>query len=452
MKLSLAQIQQAVDAAVFGDTPWDSLVHGYSIDSRTTVAGDLFFALKGENFDGHTFIAHVFARGAAAAVVSQSIPSDGNIFCVPDTLVALQQLAHYARRAWAKPIVAITGSAGKTSTKDITAALLAVRFRVGKTTGNLNNHVGLPLSLLRIPDEAEVAVIEMGMNHAGEIRDLCRIAEPEIGLVTNVGYAHVENFDSIEGIAAAKRELIESLPATGTAVLNIDDPHVCQFHSAHRGRSITYGLSQAADVRADHVLATPDGSEFTVAGTNFKTSLTGVHNVSNVLAGLAVAQLFDIPPGALVAAVAALTPGKMRGERHQWNGVTVLNDSYNSNPEAARHMLDVLRNEPAMRRIAVLGEMRELGHLSEKLHRELGAYAVASAKIDVLIGIHGAARPMVEEATRRGMQPDRAIFFDTPESAGEYLKTFIKPGDTILFKGSRGTHVEVALAKMEAQS
>jgi UDP-N-acetylmuramoyl-tripeptide--D-alanyl-D-alanine ligase len=451
MEITLGQVQKATGATFDGDA--SAMVHGWSIDSRTIAPGDLFFALN----SGHQFIDAAFEKGAIAAITQKGdrrhfSPPDNplrisdlargrNVVCplfgVEDTLLALQQLAHYGRRTWSKPIIAITGSAGKTSTKDIIAALLSVRMKVGKTTGNFNNHIGLPLSLLRIPDDAQVAVLEMGMNHAGEIRDLCRIASPDIGVITNVGYAHIENFDSIEGIAAAKRELIESLPPTGTAVLNADDPRVLGFSLAHGGQTMTYSLSQAEDLTF-----TPGGATFTYEYTHFKTSLSGTHSISNILAGIAVANLFGIPPAALVEAVAALTPGKMRGERHQWNGITILNDAYNSNPEAARHMLDLLRNEPATRRIAVLGEMLELGSMSEHLHRELGAYATG---LDLLIGIHGAARFMVDEAKIP------AQFFETPELAGAFLKTIVQPGDTILFKGSRGTHVETALATMESQ-
>lgn len=295
-----------------------------------------------------------------------------------------------------------------------------------------------------------IRLFVLRLNHAGEIRNLCRIAEPQVGVVTNVGYAHVENFDSIQSVAAAKRELIEALPSTGTAILNADDSLVAGFGVAHRGVSITYGLSESANVRAENVVLGPSGSEFTVAGTRFHSRLSGRHSISNVLAAIAVAQVFDIPPAALTEAVASLTPGKMRGERRLWNSITILNDSYNSNPEAAHHMLDVLQNESAVRRIAVLGEMRELGSMSERLHRELGAYA-AAVQVDVLIGIHGAARVMVEEAVGRGIAPSRALFFETPEAAGEYLKHFVRQGDTILFKGSRGTRVELALSTMEAQ-
>lgn len=443
MEFSLAQIQSVTNAQLSG-AQGDVRVKGWSIDSRTVERGDLFFALSGENFNGHSFVATAFERGAAAAVVSETVEAQGALLRVENTLAALQQLGSAARRKWAKPVVAVTGSAGKTSTKDIIAALLGVRFRVGKTVGNFNNNIGLPLSILRIEPDREVAILEMGMNHAGEIRDLCAIAEPEIGVVTNVGYAHVENFDSIEGVAAAKRELIEALPASGTAVLNADDPLVSKFGAAHKGRTIFYGFTDRAEVRAENVSA----GEFTVDGVRFQTQLSGRHSIANVLAGIAVARIFGIEPRELTGAVAALAPGKMRGERHEWNGVRVLNDSYNSNPEAAREMLDVLRNESGARKIAVLGEMRELGAMSERLHREVGAHA-AQAGVDLLLGIRGAAEKMVAEAAARGLTAKRALFFETPEAAGEFLKAFVREGDVILFKGSRGTRVELALAAME---
>lgn len=442
MELSLAQVQGAMGAQLVGNLSQQSF-SGWCIDSRTVAAGDVFFAIKGERLDGHEFVNAVLSQGAAVAVVSEPIAdAKGPLLVVEDTLRALQALAHQARRDWGKPIVAVTGSAGKTSTKDIIAAMLAVRFNVGKTVGNFNNHIGLPLSILRLPPDAEVAVLEMGMNHAGEIRDLTRIAEPNHGVVTNVGYAHVENFTGIEGVAAAKRELIEGLPADGVAVLNADDARVAGFAASRQGRTLTYGFSPKADIRAED-------DSFVVQGVKFKTSLAGHHSISNILAGIAVASIFGIPPGELVEAVAALTPGKMRGERKIWHGATVLNDSYNSNPEAARNMLDVLKAEPARRRIAVLGEMRELGQMSEQLHRQLGEYA-AAAGIDVVIGIHGAARFLVESAVKAGAHPKAAIFFDQPEVAGDFLKDFVQSGDAILFKGSRGTQVETALARMES--
>jgi UDP-N-acetylmuramoyl-tripeptide--D-alanyl-D-alanine ligase len=448
MRFTLAQVQAATGAQSIAGAAGETYISGWSIDSRTVSPGDLFFAIKGESLDGHAFVEAAFARGAAAAVVSEP-RAKGPLLLVDDTLRALQSLARWARRRWNRQIVAVTGSAGKTSTKEVIAALLSVRLKVGKNEGNFNNHIGLPLAILRLPDEAQIAVLEMGMNHAGEIRQLVSIAEPQHGVVTNVGYAHVENFDSIDGVAAAKRELIEGLPAGGVAILNADDERVVKFAGSHAGRSVTYGFSAEADVRALDTEICADHSVFRVQGVRFQTGLAGRHNVSNILAGIATARVFGIQPAELVAAVANLTPGKMRGERKVWRGATVLNDSYNSNPEAARNMLEVLRDEPAERRIAVLGEMRELGAMSEQLHRELGAHAV-EAGIDVVVGIHGAARFIVESARAAGAQAGSTFFFDGPEPAGDFLKGFVKTGDAILFKGSRGTKVETALARMES--
>jgi len=455
MELSLAEVQRATGAQWLGARGGTAVrARGWSIDSRTLAPGDLFVAIRGDRFDGHAFTKTALERGAVAAIVNEpnepsELSEERPLLQVADTLDALQRLSQWARRRWGKPVVAITGSAGKTSTKDIVSELLGVRLRVGKTTGNLNNHIGLPLTLLRIPDDAEVAVVEMGMNHAGEIRQLAALAEPQFGLVTNVGYAHVESFDSIEGVAAAKRELIESLPPAGVAILNADDELVRKFREVHGGRTLTYGFASGADIRATDVEMHSEGVAFTVDGVRFRSRLSGRHSISNVLAGLAVASLFGIAFSELVDVVSRLTPGKMRGERSRWREITILNDSYNSNPEAARQMIDVLASEaPAQRRIAVLGEMLELGSMSETLHRELGSYA-ARARVDALIGIRGAASFMVDEAKRAGMSDRDVYFFDDPDSAGAFLRDWVRPGDAILFKGSRGTQVERALAKME---
>ena len=424
-------------------------VSGWSIDTRTLNRGDVFFAIKGESFDGHRFLQTAFEKGAAAAIVSEAVEAKGITIQVEDTLAGLQNLAVWARLRWAKPIVAVTGSAGKTTTKDVIAELLGVRFEVGKTAGNLNNDIGLPLSLLRIPGAAEVGVLELGMNHGGEIRFLTSLARPQVGVVTNIGYAHVENFAGIDGIALAKRELIEALGPGGTAVLNADDARVLAFGEVHQGTVVTYGFSAAADVRGEDLQLSPEGSEFHVRGTKFRSPLLGRHGASNVLAGIAAAQAFGIAAEELPEAVARVRPGKMRGQRERWNGITILNDCYNSNPEAAMFMIDVLKSEPARRRIAVLGEMLELGRWSEEMHEKTGRYA-AQSKIDVVIGIRGEARKTVEGAVAEGLDPNDAHFFEQPESAGSFLREFAAAGDVILFKGSRGTHVERALAIMES--
>jgi UDP-N-acetylmuramoyl-tripeptide--D-alanyl-D-alanine ligase len=424
----------------------DVEVSGWSVDSRTVQPGDLFFALRGPNHDGHAYVGQVFQKGAVAAVTDEEVEGSGVVLRVEDTLRALQTLARAARQAFPGDVVAVTGSAGKTTTKDVIAEMLRVAMNSAKNEGNLNNHVGLPLSLLRLPEDAQVAVLEIGMNHAGEIRELASIAKPNVGVVTNVGYAHIEFFESIDGIAAAKRELIESLPSDGTAVLNADDPRVSKFPFA--GRRILYGQSAEADVRAEDVEYSLDGTRFRVGETRFSTTLTGRHSVSNLLAGIAVAGIYGIETARLSGVVQKLVPGKMRGERFRHplreGEVLVYNDCYNSNPDAVRAMLDVLRDTPARRRIAVLGEMLELGRWAEALHRDVGTYA-AEQGIDVLVGIRGAACCTLDAATRAGLRAGAAFFFDDPAEAGRYVAAMAQPGDAILFKGSRGVHVERAL-------
>jgi len=343
----------------------------------------------------------------------------------------------------------VTGSAGKTTVKETIAAMLAQEMKVAKAEGNLNNQVGLPLSLLRIAEDARVAVLEMGMNHAGEIRDLAAIAKPNVGVVTNVGWAHIENFHSIEGIAAAKRELVESLGPEGTAVLNADDERVRGFAKVHPGRSVLYGQSAEAEVRAEDVEYLPEAVRFRAGGAQFESPLTGQHGVSNLLAGIAVAGLYGIPPARLTKTAAQINPQKMRGERFHMGGVLVYNDCYNSNPDAVRAMLDLLKQAPARRRIAVLGEMLELGRWAEPLHRDVGDYAVRCG-VDVLVGIRGAACYMLDAAKRAGLRADAAFFFEQPAEAGRLAASLAQSGDVILFKGSRGVHVEEALEAFAA--
>jgi len=432
----------------------DARITGWSVDSRTVATGDLFFALRGPNHDGNAYVADALRKGAVAAIIDEQDYLRENdprpLLIVQNSLVALQKIAAWARDQWGGEVVAVTGSAGKTSTKDVIAAMLSVQMPAGKTIGNFNNHVGVPLSILRLPRGARVAVLEIGMNHAGEIRDLSAIARPRIGVVTNVGHAHMEAFDSIEGVAAAKRELIEALPIDGIAVLNADDRLVIRFRDVHRGRTITYGLSEGADVRAEQVQYTDDGIRFQVGGVRFESRLMGRHSILNLLAGIAVAGIYGIHPEQLTGVVSELSAGSMRGQRFVHNDILILNDCYNSNPDAARAMIDVLRETPAKRRIAVLGEMLELGRWAESLHRDVGIY-VANCGIDVLVGIRGEARHLVDAAREAGQAVDAAFFSPDTTAAGDYLRQIARPGDVILFKGSRGTHVERALERFLAR-
>jgi UDP-N-acetylmuramoyl-tripeptide--D-alanyl-D-alanine ligase len=427
-------------------------ISGWSVDSRTLAPGDLYFALHGPSHDGHDFVEEALRKGAAGVVVDRNVEGSRNAVvvkdAVKDTLWALQSLAGWARRQWGGQVVAVTGSAGKTTTKDAVAHLLSTEMKVGKTIGNLNNHVGAPLSILRLPDDCQVAVLELGMNHAGEIRALAGIAKPNVGVVTNVGYAHTEFFDNIEGVAAAKRELIEALPAEGVAVLNADDARVARFAGAHAGRTVTFGFSDGAQVRGRALELDPDRSRFEVDGVHFDIPLPGRHGVMNALAAIAVAGVYGIPPARLAPAARSFETGRMRGERIDKDGITILNDCYNANPEAVRAMLDVLGATPAKRRIAVLGEMLELGPMAEPLHREIGSY-VASRGIDVLIGIRGASRHTVDEAVRAGMS-GAAYFFEDSGTAGDFLRRLAHQGDAVLFKGSRGVAVEKAMERLLA--
>src|SRR5258708_1895720 len=421
-------------------------ISGWSVDTRTLAAGDLYFALRGPSHDGHDYVEQAIQKGAAGVVVDHPIEGVRNAMVVPDTLRALQSMARSARAHWGGQVIGVTGSAGKTTTKDAIADLLSVEMKVGKTIGNLNNHVGTPLSILRLPDDCQVAVLEMGMNHAGEIRALAEIAQPNVGVVTNVGYAHTEYFDDgIEGVALAKRELIDALPADGTAVLNADDPRVAGFEAP---RTVTFGFSEGADVRAEKLELAPDGSRFEVSGVQFEVPLAGRHGVMNALAAIAVAGVYGLPPQRLTGAARSLRTGKMRGERLEIGGITILNDCYNANPEAVRAMLDVLGATPARRRVAVLGEMLELGRTAEPLHREIGTY-VAGRGIDVLIGIRGASLHMVDEAVRAGMS-GAAYFFEDPQAAGGFVRGLAREGDAVLFKGSRGVAVEKAMERLLA--
>ncbi len=440
MKLKIGEIARAIGAnAASGERE----ITGWSVDTRTLAPGDLYFALRGENHDGHEYVGAAMEQGAVGAVVERPC-GWANELVVGDALRALQCAGAWARKQWGGTVVAVTGSAGKTTTKDAIAHLLAVDGPVGKTIGNFNNHIGVPLSILRLPAESRIGVLEMGMNHAGELRDLAAIAKPDIGVVTNVGYAHVEFFGSIDGVAAAKRELIEALPASGVAVLNADDPRVARFRDGRPGRTITFGFSEGADVRGEWIDKANDGlTRFRALGVEFETSLTGRHGAMNLLAAMAVAQVFGIQPSRLRDAVRSFETGKMRGERIEHAGIAVWNDCYNSNPEAAESMIDVLRQTPAARRIAVLGEMLELGQAGEELHRRVGRYAAARG-IDLLIGVRGAARAMVDSAERAGLA---ARFFEDPGEAGACARAEARAGDAVLFKGSRGVKMERALEK-----
>jgi len=378
------------------------------------------------------------------------------LLIVEDPLQALQALASHVRRHWGGRVVAVTGSAGKTSTKDAVAVALSARFNVLKSLGNLNNGFGLPLQLLRLEREHEYAVLEMGMNHSGEIAQLARIAAPDWGVITNVGMAHVENFpDGQAGIARAKYELVEALPASGVAFLNCDDRYVGQFGRDFVGKAIYFGSGPCADpliTSVEEMAGSEPGLAIAIcsqgeAGT-LHLPLLGRHNATNAVAAIAVAREAGISLDEAIQALETLRPGDKRGQILSIGGATVINDAYNSNPEALKSMIQALAQRPATRRILVAGEMLELGEYAPELHAECGK-AAAEAGIDIIVGVRGNARYLVVAATDAAVPGAAAIFLPDAEAAGAWLKENLRAGDVVLVKGSRGVRLERAIEALQ---
>jgi len=454
MRLPLPRITEYLGAS--GDFDLQAAALGYSIDTRTLQAGELFFAVKGERMDGHDFVLQALERGAVAAVVRRDqLPRyqlKTKLLAVDDTLTALQTLGRAVRRLWGKTLVGITGSTGKTTTKEAIAHVLSARFHVLKSQGNFNNHFGLPLMLLKLEPQHEIAVIEMGMSHAGEIAALAKIAQPDIGVVTNVAPVHLEFFNSVADIARAKYELIASLHAGGTAVLNADDEFVSQFGRDFDGKVVFYGLKSTAEVRAENIEPRGiAGSAFELAIGSQRESVTlplaGTHNIYNALAAVAVAveRGMSLPDAA--AALGSLAPADKRGQVVQLGNITVINDCYNSNPKALDAMVDTLAAMPARRRMVVAGEMLELGPAGEEMHRNSGRH-MAEKNIDLLLGVRGLAQTMVEAARAAGL---KAEFVSSPEEAGAWLARKTRDGDVVLLKASRGVKLEKALEAWTTQ-
>jgi UDP-N-acetylmuramoyl-tripeptide--D-alanyl-D-alanine ligase len=455
MRWTINQVAQALGCPA--PPGLDSLARlaGVSIDSRTVAPGQLFFAIHGPRHDGHGYVASALAAGAAAAVVAGSrlgeYPAEvrGKIFAVPETLAALQQLARAIRREWGGRIAAVAGSVGKTTTKEILAALVASKFRVLKSEGNLNNEYGLPLTLAKLEPEHEAAVVELGMSRRGELARLTRIAEPQIGVVTRVAIEHLEFFESVEDVALAERELIENLPGRETiSVLNADDERVARFAEVAPGCVVSFGVTARADFRAERIEDRgAEGSSFTLVSpegrARLNLSLAGRHNVTNALAALAAASQWGIGAREAAEVLPRLQPAAMRGEILRFEeGFTVINDCYNSSPAAMVSMVDLLVNTPGYRRrILAAGEMLELGPTSPVLHRESGAYA-ASRRPDWIFGVQGDAAEIVNAAIANGTPASRAKFFGGSADAAEFIAAMIEPGDLILVKGSRGVRME----------
>ena len=445
---------------------------GYSIDSRTVREGELFFAIRGEHYDGHRFVVDAIARRALAAVVSRDFlhselgreidPQKAALILVDDTLAALQSLAYMVLKSWQGEVIAITGSVGKTTTKEMIAAMLARIGRVVKTTGNLNNDFGVPLSVLKMESDGrrasdfDFAVLEMGMNHKGEIAHLTAIAPPDLGVVTVVAPAHLEFFSSIDEIAEAKAEMVKGIVPGGTAVLNADDHRVAGMSALRYDiQCTTFGIERSADVMASEIRTEGiSGNRFSITTPHGQIEaqlpFPGRHNIYNALAAAAVADHYETPLVEIAAALAGTSAPKMRGEVvHFTGGFTIIDDSYNSNPRALFEMVStVCASRESTRKIIVAGEMLELGPDGPEHHREAGRQ-IARLGVDRLIGIRGLAAEIVAGAREAGMADDAATFTDTPDEAADILIREARKGDLILVKGSRGVKTETVVERMK---
>jgi UDP-N-acetylmuramoyl-tripeptide--D-alanyl-D-alanine ligase len=465
MRWTIEEVARALGVRPPGGVDSLARLAGVSINSRTLARGELFVAIHGPRHDGHEFVVAALEAGALAGVVAADRlsgydePYRSKLLAVSDTVASLQNLAQAVRTGWGRRLAAVTGSAGKTTTKEILAALLAARFRVLKSEGNLNNEYGLPLQLLRLDEADEAAVVELGMSHAGELKRLAEIARPDVGVVTRVAPVHLEFFASVEKIALAKRELIEGLAGReSVAVLNADDPLVSRFAQVAPGRVVTFGIEARADFRAENIQDRGlDGTEFDFLGPEGRARLSlplaGRHNISNALAALAAASVWGVGAAEARKIFPKLEATGMRGRvLHYDAGFTVINDCYNSNPVALAAMVGLLTSTPtAGRHILAAGEMLELGPASAELHREAGRAAAAPRTLDWIIGVQGDAENLARGAVAAGHPAARAKFCASSVEAGAFLENLVERGDVILVKGSRGVKMERIVEALDSR-
>ncbi len=436
---------------------------GVSIDSRTLCAGDLFFAIRGPNQNGHKFIPNALAAGARGIVAEpgylqpEGFPPDCALIKVADTHQALKDSATAVRRRWPGTVVGITGSMGKTTAKEFAAQMMQSACGVYRTPGNYNNLYGLPLAIFGLTSNESVGIFEMGMSAPGEIAQMCRIAEPAVGIITNVAPVHLEFFNSLEEIAAAKGELAEALPAEGTLIYNRDIALVRDIADGYGGSKISFGFSVDADIRADQIeILGPEKTRFRLscggASAIVFIPLPGAHFVMNALPAVALGRLYGLTNEQIAENLRHIRQASMRGRIiHFKEGFSIIDDSYNSNPEALKKMIEVLSRVPSFeRRILVAGEMLELGPDSTSLHRECGVFAL-KAGIDSVVGVRGAAQEIVRAAREEGMKDGNARFFEDADEASAFLQKEIRKGDLVLIKGSRGVRMERIVKNLGAK-
>ena len=448
-KLSIFQIAEFAGASVSGGDGNVS-IEKISTDSRTLKRGELFVALRGENFDGHKFVEIAVKAGAAGAMVDLEwegkVPDNFTVIRVEDTLQAYQTVAANYRKSLPLRVLAITGSNGKTSTKDFAAAVLGRRFRVTKTQGNFNNHVGLPRTMLEATSQDEVAVWEIGMNHPGEVAALARIAAPDAALITNIGIAHIEFMGSREAIAAEKGALAEAIGPQGSIILNADDPFSRNIAARTHAKVIFAGTT-AGTIRADEITQSAHGSDFTILEgahrCRAQLPVPGLHMVRNAMLAVAAGRVFGLSLEEAAAGLVAAPLAKARLQIRQINGVQFIDDSYNANPDSMKAALHTLMELDADgKRIAVLGEMGELGEESARGHREVGETA-AELGVDQLIAIGGMGATIAQAAQQAGLARTAAV--GSISEAAEMLTGITAPGDLVLIKGSRAARTERVL-------
>ncbi|MGE5615007.1 MAG: UDP-N-acetylmuramoyl-tripeptide--D-alanyl-D-alanine ligase [Bacillota bacterium] len=426
----------------------DAVITGISTDSRTIRRGDLFIPLIGENFDGHDFIGDAFEKGAAASLTQrENVNFPGKtVILVNNTLKALQDLAAYYRSRFDIPFIGITGSVGKTSTKEMVACAVGARYNVLKNEGNLNNEVGVPLTIFRLDGSYEAAVVEMGMSAPGEISALAAIVRPKVGIITNIGISHIEKLGSRSNILKAKLELLDGLQPGGLLVLNGDDVMLGGVRDFLDCRTVTFGLGEGVDYMAYNIRSYGEnGTRFDIMDGGIEYDIhvpaPGVHNVYNALAALAAGRELGVPVKELALGISRYKPGQMRLNIIKTGRFTVINDAYNSSPQSVKAALDVLEEVIAERRIAVLGDMLELGEWSSSAHREMGSYA-AGKKLDYIITVGRRALDIARGAIESGLDPEITASFMSNAEALDYLRKVLRPGDAILVKGSRGMKME----------
>ncbi len=438
MHLTFRQLAEMTggDLIQGGDIAADSVV----IDSREVRPDSVFFAITGDRLDGHQFLpqAMAVARGAVVSQIPENVPADKGIVRVADTTVALQNLARSIRERYPFTLIAITGSAGKTTTKEMIATLVGSERRTFKSWGNFNNLIGCPLCIDNTPDDAEVVVSEMGMNHKGEIAQLAGLTHPDVGVYTNIGPVHIEFFGTIEKIAEAKRELLENVKPGGMIVINADSEPVMNISRGFEGRKVSYGIDHDADFRGVNIRERGLlGTTFEVGGHAFELLLPGRHNLENLLAAIAAARSIGISWEGIARGVRELKPAYHRGIILDANGATIYDDTYNSNPYALGRALTLMEQADATgRRIAVIGDMLELGEKELDYHREAGRNIPKS--VDTVVGVGKRSRALLDGAREAGFGDDKLHHFDDAQSAADFLKTFIRSGDLVLIKASRG--------------